>query len=90
MALIITISSMAGTDNSSLVGAISPNLSTLSALVNLTLSQLRLSGTSIPASLGNLTALRGLDLSGNNLTGTIPRDLGKLTKLLSLNLEKMR
>ena len=42
---------------------------------------------SIPAELGNLTALQYLGLGWNQLTGTIPAELGNLTDLryLSLN-----
>ena len=45
----------------------------------------RLAGT-IPAQLGNLTALTTLGLSSNRLTGSIPAQLGNLTNLTNLNL----
>ena len=38
-------------------------------------------GGTIPTELGKLTALQGLDLSGNRLTGSIPTELGSLTQL---------
>ena len=41
----------------------------------------------IPASLGNLSALRGLDLGSNNLSGSIPAALGNLGELRSLHLD---
>ena len=41
---------------------------------------------SIPAELGNLTALTNLALSSNNLTGSIPAELGNLTALTNLAL----
>ena len=45
----------------------------------------RLTGT-VPAALGNLTALTALDLSGNWLNGTVPATLGNLSELTSFNL----
>ena len=45
----------------------------------------QLSGT-IPAALGNLTNLQGLNLQRNQLSGTIPVALGNLTNLNYLNL----
>ena len=42
---------------------------------------------SIPAELGNLTALTTLQLNDNNLTGSIPAELGNLTALAGLFLE---
>ncbi|GLT57579.1 hypothetical protein SLA2020_305440 [Shorea laevis] len=41
---------------------------------------------SIPASIGNLSQLIGLDLSSNNFNGQIPTSLANLTQLQSLNL----
>jgi Leucine-rich repeat (LRR) protein len=41
---------------------------------------------SIPAELGNLTALLSLSLRSNNLTGSIPPELGNLTALSGLSL----
>ena len=35
----------------------------------------------IPAELGDLTNLEGLDLASNQLTGEIPAELGSLTNL---------
>ena len=40
----------------------------------------------IPASLGNLGALQGLDLGDNNFSGSIPSALGNLRELTSLGL----
>ena len=44
-----------------------------------------LTGT-IPAQIGNLTALTNLDLAWNKLTGSIPLQMGNLTNLIFLNL----
>ena len=55
-----------------------PDLSRLTDLRELDISQNRLTGT-IPASLGGLTTLTGLSLWGNQLTGEIPAALGNLT-----------
>ncbi len=41
----------------------------------------------IPPELGNLTALKGLDLANNELSGSIPPELGRLTNLEYLSLE---
>ena len=41
----------------------------------------------IPPELGNLTALKGLDLANNELSGSIPSELGRLTNLEFLSLE---
>uniref|UniRef100_M4E2L6 non-specific serine/threonine protein kinase n=1 Tax=Brassica campestris TaxID=3711 RepID=M4E2L6_BRACM len=40
---------------------------------------------SIPAALGNCTALEGMDISNNGLIGAIPVSLGQLQKLTSFN-----
>lgn len=40
----------------------------------------------IPAALGDLSALEGLDLGGNNLRGGIPKELGRLSRLERLEL----
>ena len=42
---------------------------------------------SIPPELGNLTALKGLDLANNELSGSIPPALGRLTNLEFLSFE---
>nr|CAB3465805.1 unnamed protein product [Digitaria exilis] len=52
----------------------------------LDLRGLSLSGSMAPSSLAGLTYLRRLDLSHNNLTGTIPASLGNLTSLTLLSL----
>ncbi|MYI42722.1 MAG: hypothetical protein F4113_02200, partial [Rhodothermaceae bacterium] len=43
---------------------------------------------SIPPELGNLKALRFLNLSGNQHTGSIPPELGNLTALWELDLRQ--
>jgi Leucine-rich repeat (LRR) protein len=55
-------------------------------VTELDLSSNLLSGT-IPASIGDLTALEILDLSWNGLIGPIPEEIGGLTGLVELNLE---
>jgi hypothetical protein len=54
-------------------------------VVGLDLAHNRLSGP-LPASLGDLTALRSLRLNDNALSGAIPASLGQLTALRWLNL----
>ena len=58
-------------------------------VIGLRLSGNRLSG-SIPAALGNLSALAILDLGGNELSGTIPVALGNLSALVLLDLSDNR
>jgi len=45
---------------------------------------------SIPAELGNLSALTVLGLNGNQITGSIPAELGNLTALTRLDLSGNR
>ena len=54
-------------------------------VVELNLSNIGLEGP-IPPELGRLTALRRLDLGGNELTGTIPIQFAQLTELTELDL----
>ncbi|KAF2312982.1 hypothetical protein GH714_002899 [Hevea brasiliensis] len=60
------------------------------SLGSLQLLDLRFCGISnaIPATLGNLTNITSLYLSGNNLTGAIPFSLGQLVLLSVLDLSK--
>lgn len=58
----------------------------LQTLLLLILGSNQFSGE-IPEELSQLHALQYLDLSNNKLSGSIPRSLGKLTSLLSRNLE---
>ena len=58
-------------------------------VTELSLAQNNLTGQ-LPAGLGNLTQLRGLDLYGNELTGPIPTELGALTNLERLSLDENR
>ncbi|KAI5066607.1 hypothetical protein GOP47_0019231 [Adiantum capillus-veneris] len=71
--------------NSALVGTIPIELSNLSALQLLSLSQNGLSGR-IPVQLSKLTALQHLDLSDNRLSGEVPHELGTLHNLIILDL----
>ena len=65
---------------------IPPELSNLTNLWGLNLSENQLSGL-IPSELAELTDLRSLVLSENRLSGTIPPELGNLTNLFWLDLE---
>ncbi|CAM0878514.1 unnamed protein product [Alopecurus aequalis] len=70
-----------------LSGQLPPNIYTsLPKLQNLKLGRNFFLGN-IPSSFPNASNLNIVDLSGNNFTGFVPRMIGKLTKLLSLNLE---
>ena len=66
-------------------GIVPPELGQLDALVDLNLTDNRLTGT-IPLELSNLTNLNRLKLSVNLLDGSIPAELGQLTKLTDLDL----
>ena len=70
---------------SQLTGAIPSELSNLTNLRALLLSNNQLSGP-IPGALGGLSKLEALDLWGNELTGEIPAELGRLARLRSLSL----
>lgn len=41
----------------------------------------------LPAWIGEMTELRQLDLQRNNISGSIPKNIGKLVNLLYLNLK---
>ncbi|KAJ0768862.1 putative protein kinase RLK-Pelle-LRR-XI-1 family [Helianthus annuus] len=76
-------------NNNSLVGTVHPKLGNLSYL---DLSSNRLSGNvsfqsnPIPHSVGSMVSLTLLDLSANQLNGSIPKELTNLQKLQTLNL----
>ncbi|XP_051213899.1 uncharacterized protein [Lolium perenne] len=74
-------------NSSHLSGQISPALSNLTFLAELSLSDNQFTGI-MPEELGKLTRLRSIDLSGNALGGYIPSTLGNCTKLLHINLWK--
>eukprot|EP00250_Pteridium_aquilinum_P028354 c36999_g1_i1 orf=183-1556(+) len=71
--------------NSALVGSIPAELSSLTSLQLLSLSQNGLTGH-IPAQLSKLKALQHLDLSDNSLSGELPPELGSLHNLVILDL----
>lgn len=71
--------------NPSLVGTIPNQISSLTSLQVLTLSQNHLTGR-IPDSISKLTSLVHLDLSYNALTASIPPQMGELKKLINLDL----
>uniref|UniRef100_A0A2N9G820 Uncharacterized protein n=1 Tax=Fagus sylvatica TaxID=28930 RepID=A0A2N9G820_FAGSY len=52
------------------------------------LEHLALSVNHITASIGNLSSLQELHLSGNKMNGTIPESFGQLSKLVSLYLDE--
>ena len=68
-----------------LTGSIPSNLSSLTSLTSLHLSENPFEG-GIPDQLGNLQQLEYLSLSNIGLTGTIPSSLGNLSNLLELGL----
>ncbi len=68
-----------------LTGSIPSNLSSLTSLTSLHLSENPFEG-GIPDQLGNLQQLEYLSLSNIGLTGTIPSSLGNLSNLLDLGL----
>ncbi|GAQ92334.1 Protein kinase superfamily protein containing Leucine-rich repeats [Klebsormidium nitens] len=75
----------------SLFGPIPPELGNLTSLQNLYIYKNSLSGPIPPqlgnlTSLGNLAGLQYLDLSSNNLSGSVPSGLDSLTNLTSLDL----
>ncbi|KAL2650030.1 hypothetical protein R1flu_018158 [Riccia fluitans] len=72
--------------NSSLSGALVPELGSLTSLQYLELFDNQISG-SIPPELGNLVELASLDLNQNALTGTIPATLGQLRNLKYLRMD---
>ncbi|XP_058004706.1 receptor-like protein EIX2 [Hevea brasiliensis] len=67
-------------------GEIGSSLLELQYLTYLDLSLFEGSETSIPKFIGSLTNLRYLNFSGCNFIGTIPYQLGNLTRLVSLDL----
>ncbi|KAK4375273.1 hypothetical protein RND71_005950 [Anisodus tanguticus] len=71
-------------DNKSLSGVISPSIFSLQSLTSLVLPSNLLSGK-LPCQLTNCTNLKVLNVTGNNMNGTIP-DLSKLTNLEVLDL----
>ena len=72
-----------------LVGAIPPELGSLTNLDRLELNYNDLTGA-IPPELGSLAKLRKLDLSYNELTGAIPPELGSLAVLQEMSLARNR
>lgn len=71
-------------DNKSLSGVISPSISQLQGLSSLWLPSNALSG-SLPSEIIKCTNLRVLNVTGNNMNGTIP-DLSSLVRLENLDL----
>lgn len=71
--------------NPTLTGEIPQNLSQISSLRVLSLSQNNLQGK-IPSKIGALVSLEQLDFSYNNLSGQIPEEIGGLESLTILDL----
>ncbi|GAA0154901.1 transmembrane signal receptor [Lithospermum erythrorhizon] len=71
-------------DNKSLSGEISPSIGKLKSLTSLVLPSNLLAG-SLPSELNNCVNLRVLNVTGNNMNGTLP-DLSKLKRLQILDL----
>lgn len=92
LALVALYNSAGGSDwyykNNWLTGRVSSwqNVDVINGrVIHLTLNENNLKGT-IPAEIGNLTALTNLSISGNyQLTGSIPSSIGQLTNLLNLS-----
>ena len=77
-----------GEMNLSTITTIPLEFSSLSKLNTLRITNSNLGGTLHPSLFVNLTNLSELVLSGNNLTGTIPSEIGLLTNLRRLNLKR--
>ncbi|XP_057490621.1 receptor protein-tyrosine kinase CEPR2-like [Actinidia eriantha] len=73
-------------DNKSLSGSLSPSISLLQSLTFLVLPSNLISGE-IPVELGNCTNLKVLNLTGNQMSGSLP-DLSSLTNLEILDLSE--
>ncbi|PWA75693.1 receptor like protein 4 [Artemisia annua] len=74
-----------GLDNQGLRGSLPDDISKLSHLQIMNLSENSIQGK-IPSALGKLSSLEVLDLSYNFFNGTIPESLGGLTSVRILNL----
>lgn len=74
-----------GLDNQGLRGSLPDDISKLSHLQIMNLSENSIQGN-IPSSLGKISSLEVLDLSYNFFNGTIPESLGGLTSVRILNL----
>ncbi|KAI3718965.1 hypothetical protein L6452_19850 [Arctium lappa] len=74
-----------GLDNQGLRGFLPADISKLSHLQNMNLSENSIQGD-IPSSLGTIASLEVLDLSYNFFNGSIPESLGGLTSVRILNL----
>lgn len=77
-------------DDDNAFGAISAGISGLTELEELVISGIGLAGTTIPASIGSLSKLKGLFLNDNGLVGNIPPELGQLSQLQTLSLDDNR
>ncbi|NHF58986.1 hypothetical protein FK220_006525 [Flavobacteriaceae bacterium TP-CH-4] len=73
--------------NNNLVGSMPASIGDLIYLERLRLVNENWGGSSLPATIGNLTALTYLQIGGgsNGIGGSIPTEIGNLTNLISLN-----
>ncbi|MCG8386860.1 MAG: hypothetical protein MJA30_15025, partial [Cytophagales bacterium] len=76
--------------SNNLTGTFPGEITQLSSLRVLSISDNPGMSGRIPASISNLSELRSLTLSGNGLDGTIPPSLGDLTNLQSLSLNELK
>ncbi|WP_127340755.1 PKD domain-containing protein [Flavobacterium cupreum] len=74
-------------ESNNLNGTLPSQIGQLSKLYSLTIKSNLLSGTNIPAAIGQLQDLLVLDLGNNNLSGSIPIELGQLSKMVYLSLD---
>ena len=72
--------------NNGLVGTISCEVTMLTQLIELTLTENSALGGRITRAISNMTQLETLNLTGNALTGRVPTEIGNFTKLTSLSL----
>ncbi|CAI9106563.1 OLC1v1005751C1 [Oldenlandia corymbosa var. corymbosa] len=68
-----------------MTGKISPEICKLSWLSSLTVAEWKGISGSIPACITSLPFLRHIDLTGNKISGELPADIGRLSRLVLLH-----